>query len=383
MSTDLIDVERRLGQFGPEVVLVGPLLSFAINSRYRYFYIAGNGSEVYENISLGFMEVESEAQTQRADFIETLANRFAEVLTFGDQLEMTHAVYTRWPNAETAKFLAFAELKGKSESAKVVGRLGSIDDDGSYAGVPPPPWTRDEGQPVLHPTLTLAPPSRARSLASNILRLCAFGCAAALVATIITWAIVRPTTRQIAAEAVPAPIPAPLISVERNEALSQSALAEPPSVPNQLAEVSKPEVQAEPAPAEVPTFPPSQPSHVPSVQAGAAPVSGPQSMPAQSGNTTRHIDAEEIATLVNRGTNLLKSGDLLSARLLLRRAAEAGSASAALMLGTTFDSLVIQQLDVIGVVPDVAQARQWYEKAAELGSDAASQRLAKLPQTGQ
>ena len=159
------------------------------------------------------------------------------------------------------------------------------------------------------------------------------------------------------------------------------ASADPHS--NQLAEANKPVVQAEPAPATVTSSPPSQPSQVASVQAGTAPVSGPQSLSAQSGSTARHLDAEEIATLINRGTDSLKSGDLVSARLLLRRAAEAGSASAALMLGTTFDPLVIQQLGAIGVVPDVAQARQWYEKAAELGSDAAWQRLAKLPQTGQ
>jgi TPR repeat protein len=97
----------------------------------------------------------------------------------------------------------------------------------------------------------------------------------------------------------------------------------------------------------------------------------------------RHIDAEEIATLVSRGTDYLKAGDIASARLLLRRAAEAGSASAALTLGTTFDPLVIQQLGAFGVVPDVAQARQWYEKAEQLGSEAASQRLAKLAHTGQ
>lgn len=95
------------------------------------------------------------------------------------------------------------------------------------------------------------------------------------------------------------------------------------------------------------------------------------------------LDAEEIATLVNRGTDSLKSGNLASARLLLRRAAEAGSASAALMLGTTFDPLFIQQLGTIGVVPDVAQARQWYEKAVALGSEAASERLAKLAHPGQ
>jgi hypothetical protein len=146
---------------------------------------------------------------------------------------------------------------------------------------------------------------------------------------------------------------------------------------NQLAETNKPVVQ--PAPATTSSLP-SQPSQVASVQAGTAPAFGPRS---QEGSAARHLDAEEIAALVNRGTDSLKSGDLLSARLLLRRAAEAGSASAALMLGTTFDPLVIQQLGAIGIVSDVAQARQWYEKAVELGSDAASQRLAKLPQTGQ
>ena len=141
-------------------------------------------------------------------------------------------------------------------------------------------------------------------------------------------------------------------------------------------------VQAEPAPATVTSSPP-QPSQVASVRAGSPPVSEPQSLSAQGGSAARHLDAEEIAVLISRGTDSLKSGDLVSARLLLRRAAEAGSASAALTLGTTFDPLVIQQIGAVGVVPDVAQARQWYEKAAELGSDAASQRLEKLPHTGQ
>ena len=158
------------------------------------------------------------------------------------------------------------------------------------------------------------------------------------------------------------------------------ASADPHS--NQLAETNKPGVQPEPAPATTSSLP-SQPSQVASVQAGTAPVFGLQSLRVQEGRAARQLDGEEIAALINRGTDSLKSGDLVSARLLLRRAAEAGSASATLMLGTTFDPLVIQQLGAIGVVPDVTKARQWYEKAAELGSDAASQRLAKLPQSGQ
>jgi len=117
---------------------------------------------------------------------------------------------------------------------------------------------------------------------------------------------------------------------------------------------------------------------VASTQSGAASASEPQPTPAQGSSTAFRLDSQEITSLVNRGSDYLKRGDLASARLLFRRAAEAGSADAALMLGSTFDPLTFQQLGVVGTVPDVASARHWYEKAAELGSDAASQRLADL-----
>ncbi len=90
------------------------------------------------------------------------------------------------------------------------------------------------------------------------------------------------------------------------------------------------------------------------------------------------LDSEEIAILLKRGKRLLDNGDLAAARLLLRRAAEAGSAEGALMLGTTFDPAVLQRLGAIGARPDLAKARQWYQRAAELGSSAASQQLAGL-----
>ena len=87
---------------------------------------------------------------------------------------------------------------------------------------------------------------------------------------------------------------------------------------------------------------------------------------------------EEIAILLKRGKDLLDNGDLAAARLLLRRAAEAGSAEGALMLGTTFDPVELRRLGAIGARPDLAKARQWYQRAAELGSSAASQQLADL-----
>ena len=99
----------------------------------------------------------------------------------------------------------------------------------------------------------------------------------------------------------------------------------------------------------------------------------------QSVGSSQVLDADEIAALVKRGKDFANHGDLISARLLLRRAAEAGSAEAALALGETFDPVVFQRLHVIGIEPDAARAQKWYQRAAELGSAAASQHFAKPP----
>jgi hypothetical protein len=103
----------------------------------------------------------------------------------------------------------------------------------------------------------------------------------------------------------------------------------------------------------------------------------------QSASGTVVLDRDEIAMLVKRGKDFLSEGDLASARLLLRRAAEAGSAEAALALGASFDPIVIERLGAVGVQPDAARARKWYQTAATLGSEAASQQLATLAQSGQ
>jgi hypothetical protein len=114
---------------------------------------------------------------------------------------------------------------------------------------------------------------------------------------------------------------------------------------------------------------------------GAAPTDKQSLAPArQQANDRRapRLDSDEIATLVKRGQDFIANGDLAAARLLLRRAAEAGSAEAALTLGTTYDPVMLQRIGAIGATADLAQARQWYQRAAELGSTAASQQLAGL-----
>ena len=117
--------------------------------------------------------------------------------------------------------------------------------------------------------------------------------------------------------------------------------------------------------------------------AGAAVESRPAATSPAPAEDRLQLDEAEIATLVKRGEDSLASGDIASARLLLRRAAEAGSAKAALALGATFDPHALRRLSTVGSEPDPELARKWYRKARELGSDTASERLAKLDQAGQ
>jgi len=93
------------------------------------------------------------------------------------------------------------------------------------------------------------------------------------------------------------------------------------------------------------------------------------------------IGVEQLRALTARGQELLQNGDIVSARLVLERAARAGSALAALELGLSFDPEFLRQLRVVGLVPEVALARQWYERASLLGSSEAKQRLDRLAQT--
>jgi hypothetical protein len=93
----------------------------------------------------------------------------------------------------------------------------------------------------------------------------------------------------------------------------------------------------------------------------------------------RRMGADELATLMQRAKGFLATGDLMSARLLLERAADAQEADAALMLAQTYDPDLLGAADVRNIVPEPAKARAWYQKAAQLGSADAQRRLAQLP----
>ncbi len=111
---------------------------------------------------------------------------------------------------------------------------------------------------------------------------------------------------------------------------------------------------------------------------GGAPRAAAVAEPMIPGDAIHHLDPNEIASSLKRGDVLIASGDLAAARLVLRRAADAGDARAAMTLAETYDPAILEKLGVHGVVPDLAMARGWYEKAKQFGATEATQRLELL-----
>jgi hypothetical protein len=273
-----------------------------------------------------------------------------------------------------------------------------------------PPWAREQGQrEPLRPAAALvrSPPSRWRigvaddafsgdramvklqrqlaldpdavpeppvddiqSLWPMALRLCAVAGVAAAVA----WLVISLSgTRLLRHDVVHADIqvPPPVADTQKQDPLRTPAAA------GLLLQHGLSEANASSAPVEA-ALP--APTPAPAPQPTIAP---PSNDAAAAPPVTLSLASDEIAMLLKRGKDAFSTGDLAAARLLLRRAAEAGSAEAALALGATFDPLVIRRLGAIGAAPDAAQARQWYQKAVALGSTTASQPLSQLEASAQ
>jgi hypothetical protein len=236
---------------------------------------------------------------------------------------------------------------------------------------------------ALNPDLIPEPSSEDSSVLWPILgRLCAVtGLAAALAWGLVSLPAWKKAPQVARPEASTSSAALPATPKSTNQV--KLALVEPPAAPAQPTETT---VSASPAPTAVAAAPvvpePSQPP-----VAADAPQSAPapqeaaaiQPTPAQQDeHPALRLDDAEIAILIERGKDFLSNGDFASARLLLRRAADGGSADAAMALATTFDPVVLARLGAIGATADIAKAREWYQRAVDLGSTAASQQLAKL-----
>jgi hypothetical protein len=151
----------------------------------------------------------------------------------------------------------------------------------------------------------------------------------------------------------------------------------PPAAPNQTATKSAPQPAG---PAALPWSPQAAPGAAAPSQSGQMlpPIASP---PARTlSPADRGFSPAEVTTLLTRGDQFLRTGDIASARLFYERAAEAGIGAAALRLGATFDPRFLSRAGVVGVQGDPAQAAGWYRRARDLGEAAAGERLNLLEQ---
>jgi hypothetical protein len=93
---------------------------------------------------------------------------------------------------------------------------------------------------------------------------------------------------------------------------------------------------------------------------------------------SRPDETGRIADLIAHGQKMIDLGQIEGARSYFKRAAEAGSADAAYALGMTYEPSFINDAGARGMKGDPAEARAWYERARELGSEAAKEKLEEL-----
>jgi hypothetical protein len=90
-------------------------------------------------------------------------------------------------------------------------------------------------------------------------------------------------------------------------------------------------------------------------------------------------EIESIGFLMRRGDESMGTGKVNDARLLYARAAESGWAPAALALAKTYDGEELAKIAVLGGVrPDIELARTWYQRARDMGSRDAAEKLRRL-----
>ena len=123
-----------------------------------------------------------------------------------------------------------------------------------------------------------------------------------------------------------------------------------------------------------------------SIARAAPPAAPPAAAAAPPNSTTRALSAPQLAPadrdralkLHARGEEQLGRGNIYAARQFFERAAEAGLAESALAVAATYDAAELARLKVLGLKPEPAEAKKWYEKARELGAPEAEARLRRL-----
>ncbi len=102
----------------------------------------------------------------------------------------------------------------------------------------------------------------------------------------------------------------------------------------------------------------------------------------QQAEATAKLSADHEAEMMAQGQNHVQTGNIVFARLIFEDLAVQGSANGAFALAQTYDPQFLQNIQIVGLEPDFDKAKEWYQKAAQLGSQLASERLAAIDGSG-
>ncbi len=86
--------------------------------------------------------------------------------------------------------------------------------------------------------------------------------------------------------------------------------------------------------------------------------------------------------MLARGKDLLQQGGIAAARIIFEDLATSGSAAGALALARSYDPAFVAASAASAPAPNLAEARKWYERAAELGKPDAKRRLTEIASGG-
>ncbi|MEJ2123886.1 MAG: hypothetical protein P8Y47_03515, partial [Alphaproteobacteria bacterium] len=94
------------------------------------------------------------------------------------------------------------------------------------------------------------------------------------------------------------------------------------------------------------------------------------------------ITPEDESSSLAQGQQFIKNGNVVYARLIFEDLALQGSAIGAFSLGQTYDPDFLNEINVVGLQPDIKTAKKWYKKAAKMGNPAAIKRLNAIIRDG-
>jgi tetratricopeptide (TPR) repeat protein len=139
---------------------------------------------------------------------------------------------------------------------------------------------------------------------------------------------------------------------------------------------SAPPVESAPPPIEKTASLPPATAPVPTITQPVEQSAAPPAPPEET--VSLPLPADVTEALIERGDELLRTGDIVAARSAYERASAGGNRVAATGVAKTYDPVFLAQSGVRGLRGDPARAALWYGKAAAAGGREAQQRLKRL-----